>query len=147
MDPVSLAAVVGAVAGGVGEEAGRQVWANLSTLIRRPLDRKAASDALSKAQPSAIGEDELAALDEAPGDPRLAQELANVLLSRAETDAVFRAALDEWWRQASDVVTHSGSTINLISGGIQDGHVIQGRDFTSVTFGAGPTPPSAGHKD
>ncbi len=90
------------------------------------------------------GAAELAALEQAPGDERRAVALAQVLLARAGADAGFGQALAAWWQQASQVQV-SGDVTNTISGGIQHGPVLQGRDFTGLTFGtpAAPAPPAS----
>jgi hypothetical protein len=44
-------------------------------------------------------------------------------------------------------VSISGNVANTISGGTQQGPVLQGRDFSNLTFGATPTPPAAFSKD
>lgn len=41
----------------------------------------------------------------------------------------------------------TGNVSNTVSGGIQYGPVVQGRDFTGLTFGATPPPPPAGPGD
>jgi hypothetical protein len=59
LDPVSVG-MLAALAGGAGGELGRQAWAALSELVRRPFGRRA-----SAVTP---GEPELVALSEAPGE-------------------------------------------------------------------------------
>ena len=44
--------------------------------------------------------------------------------------------------QASPVREKSGTMTNAISGGTFSGPVLQGRDFTGLTFGASPVPPA-----
>jgi hypothetical protein len=63
-------------------------------------------------------------------------------------------AIAAWWapQAASDeeavpVRRGTGDVTNTISGGNQNGPVLQGRDFTGLTFGASPSPPGAGPED
>lgn len=130
MDPVSVG-MLAAIAGGAGGELGRQAWVALSELVRRPSSRRA--EAL------ASGEAELVALREAPGEPALAQALSGVLVARAAVDPEFSAALDAWRRQCQALF--EGSVTNTISGGTQYGPVVQGRDFSGITFNSPPEPP------
>ena len=66
--------------------------------------------------------------------------LAGVLLARAGADAGFGQALAAWWDQASQVRV-GGDVANTVSGGTQYGPVLQGRDFTGLTFATPPVPP------
>lgn len=132
MDPVTIGAVLAAVAGGAGGALGAQVWQGACALVRRPL-RQAKPEQRS-------GEAELAALGQARGDQRLAVELATVLIGRSERDPEFGEALTAWWEQARQVRTGAAAT-NAITGGTFTGPVLQGQNFTRVNFGS---PPSAG---
>ena len=68
--------------------------------------------------------------------------LAEALLARSSADAEFRRALESWWQQAEPIRASIGNVTNTISGGTQQGPVLQGRDFSNITFGAAPaTPP------
>ncbi len=91
------------------------------------------------------GEAELAALQQAPGDQHKAVALAEALLARSNADDEFRRALERWWQQAEPIRASIGNVTNTISGGIQHGPVLQGRDFSNVSFGAPlvmpPVPP------
>jgi hypothetical protein len=113
------------------------------SLIRRPLRRKTAPGGNAVAVPS--GEAELTALQQAPGDRQKAVALAEVLLARADADDDFKEALVSWWGQAEPVRASIGDVTNTISGGTQHGPVLQGRDFSNLTFGASlarpPVPP------
>jgi hypothetical protein len=141
MDPVTVGAVLLAVATGVSEALGGQLWAGVVSLVRRPLHgRKEPAGALP---PAGSGEAELAALQGAPGDQRRAVALAGVLLARADSDPGFDRALREWWELAAPVREKTGNVTNTISGGTQQGPVLQGRDFTGLTFGATAPAPSA----
>ncbi|MEU8703030.1 hypothetical protein AB0C61_36330 [Streptomyces sp. NPDC048680] len=129
MDPITAAALT-ALAGTVGGEAGRQTWQGLTALVRRPFQRGAApggSPVISS------GELELADLENSPADPLRAQALATALGVRAAQDDEFRALLEEWWQQAR---SGSGGDVhtNSISGGTQNAPLLQGRDFSGLTF-------------
>jgi hypothetical protein len=132
MDPVTLGVVLLAVVTGVSEAVSGQLWAGMVSLVRRPLRHKKASGD-EAAAPS--GEAELAALQQAPAHRQRAVELAEVLLARADADDSFRQALAGWWEQAEPVRLAIGSVTNTISGGTQQGPVLQGRDFSNLTFG------------
>lgn len=133
MDPISAAALA-ALAGGLGGEAGRQAWQGLTVLVRRPFGRGAAAGAEdAEAPPVSSGEPEATALAADPTDPLRAEALATALHARAARDGEFRVQLDEWWQR-----TQAGSAVgdvhNSISGGTQNGPVIQGRDFSGLTI-------------
>ena len=140
MDPVTIGAVLAAIAGGAGGALGGQLWAGLSALVRRPFRRAHAPTGSTAALPG--GEAELAALEQAPADERRAVALAEVLVARADADGEFRQALAAWWEQASQLQI-SGDVANTISGGTFSGPVLQGRDFSGLTFGSPATPPPA----
>jgi hypothetical protein len=134
MDPVTVGAVLAAVAGGAGGALGSQAWNAVCALIHRSFHRdetRGASDA----------EASLAALTEAAGDVRRGTELARVLIARADTDEEFARNLAAWWGQAREV-RMGGDVSNVISGGTQYGPVVQGCNFGILTFGtqAGPAP-------
>jgi hypothetical protein len=139
MDPITLGAVLLAVVTGVSEALGSQLWAGVTSLIRRPLRRKTTPG--GNAAPVPSGEAELAALQQAPGDQQKAVALAEVLLARADADDGFRQALVSWWGQAEPVRASIGTVTNTISGGTQYGPVLQGRDFSNITFGGSPALP------
>ncbi|GAX57892.1 hypothetical protein [Streptomyces olivochromogenes] len=139
MDPISVG-LLAALAGGAGGEAGRQVWAGLSALVRRPFQRVeygAQTPAVSS------GEAEVAALGQAPADPARAQALSTALAVRAAVDSDFHASLQEWYGQAKLVRTGDGDVNNTISGGTQNGPVLQGRDFSRISFTTPPPPSSS----
>lgn len=133
-----MGAVLLAVVTGVSEALSGQLWAGMVSLVRRPSRHKKASGA-EIAVPS--GEDEVAALQQAPADGQRAVALAEVLLARADADDGFRQALAGWWEQAGPVWAGIGNVTNTVSGGTQQGPVLQGRDFSNLTFGA-PAPPA-----
>lgn len=131
MDPVSVG-MLAALAGGAGGELGRQAWATLSELVCRPFSRHAGA--------VATGEAELVSLSEAPGEPARAEALSRALATRAAADPDFAAALASWRRQVPTLA--EGSVTNTISGGTQYGPVVQGRDFSGITFNNPPAPPA-----
>jgi hypothetical protein len=140
MDPVTLGAVLAAIAGGAGGALGSQLWAGVSGLVRRPFRRGHATEEATAALPN--GSAEMVALEQAPADGQRAEALAEVLVARADADSEFRDALAAWWEQASRI--HMGGDVaNTVSGGTFHGPVLQGRDFTGLTFGP-PAPPPTG---
>jgi len=143
MDPVTIGAVMLAVVSGAGSQLGTQLWEGVVSLVRRPLHRKTATSgnaALAAMVPS--GEAELTALQQDPGDQHKAVALAEALLARSGADDEFRRALESWWQQAEPIRASIGNVANTISGGTQHGPVLQGRDFSNITFSAAPaTPP------
>jgi hypothetical protein len=144
MDPVTVGAVLLAIVSGAGEGLGARLWEGVVSLVRRPFRRKAAGgDAAAAAAVLPSGEAELAALEQAPGDQRKAVALAEALLARSGADEEFGRALEGWWQQAEPVRASLGNVTNVISGGTQHGPVLQGRDFSGITFGASPPAPPA----
>jgi hypothetical protein len=143
MDPVTIGAVLLAVVSGAGGQLGTQLWESVVSLIRRPFRRKAAAGGdAAAAEVVPAGEAELAALQQAPGDQSKAVALAEALLARSGADDEFQRALESWWQQAEPIRVSIGNVTNTISGGTQQGPVLQGRDFSNITFGAAPaTPP------
>jgi hypothetical protein len=135
MDAVTMGAVLAAVAGGAGGALGAQVWAGVTALVRRPFRRAHAAGDITVSPAS--GEVEQIALQEAPTDEGRAIALAEVLIARAATDYSFRQAMINWWAQASQIRV-GGEVISTISDGIFHGPVLQGRDFTGLTFGSSP---------
>jgi hypothetical protein len=138
MDPVSVA-LLGALAGGAGGEAGRQAWVALSALVRRPFRRDREADG-----PAAVtGEAALSRLSGCPDDLDCAQHLSAALASRAAADDSFAVDLRRWHDSARLLQIRKDSISNEISGGSFSGPVIQGRDFSQINFGA-PTDRSVG---
>jgi hypothetical protein len=115
MDPVAMGAVLAAIAGGAGGEVGSQLWARLSTLVRRPYDRVQAPGEAAALLPS--GAAELAALERAPDDERRVLILTEVLVAGADADAEFGMALQAWWGQACKIQVGEDGT-STVSGGI-----------------------------
>ena len=146
MDAVTIGAVLLAILNGAGEELGGRLWEGVIALVRRPFRGKVATSgggAGTVVVPA--GTAELAALQQAPGDQQKAMALAEVLLARAGADSKFRQALEGWWIQAEPIRVGIGNVTNTISGGTQQGPVLQGRDFSNITFGASqPAPPPLG---
>ncbi|MEW1642654.1 ATP-binding protein [Streptomyces sp. NPDC091219] len=137
MDPVSVG-LLASLAGGAGGEVGRQVWTGLTTLVRRPF--RHGEDG---AGGPGTGEDELMRLQLAPGDGDRAHALSTALAVRAALDPDFATALAAWHEQARLVRTGDGAVNNTISGGSFHAPVLQGRDFSDITFDTPtPTPPS-----
>jgi len=142
MDPVTLGAVLLAIVSGAGTQLGMQLWEGVISLVRRPFRHKAAGDDATVAASVPSGEAQLAALQEAPGDQHKAVALAEALLARSSADEEFRPALESWWQQAEPIRANIGNAANTISGGTQYGPVLQGRDFSNVTFDAAAAMPS-----
>ncbi|WP_030345355.1 hypothetical protein [Streptomyces sp. NRRL S-1022] len=131
MDAIS-AGLLAALAGGAGGELGRQVWAGLGVLVRRPFQRDEDGGQLTATRP---GEAELTRLEERPDDPMLAQALSAALAMRAAADMDFHAGLQQWLTRATELVHRvGGETRNEISGGTFHGPVLQGRDFSGASF-------------
>ena len=141
MDPVTIGAVLLAIVSGAGSQLGTQLWEGVVSLVRRPFHRKAATGGDVSAAVVPSGEAELAGLQQAPGDQDKAVALAEALLARSGADEEFRRALESWWQQAEPIRASIGNVTNTISGGTQHGPVLQGRDFSNITFGAAPAPP------
>ncbi|MGA5703688.1 hypothetical protein [Peterkaempfera bronchialis] len=139
MEPISLV-LLAALAGGAGGEAGRQAWASLSALVRRPF-RSGGTDT-GQEPPGRTGLPELLAVEEQPHDSQRASALSTALAVRAALDPGFRAELEEWHRRARAGVESSGSVHNRISGGTQHGPVLQGQNFSDITFTTAPPPAS-----
>jgi hypothetical protein len=144
MDPVTLGAVLLAVVSGASGELGTQLWASVSALVHRPFRHRAPGDQAAAAPPT--GNAELVALEQNPADEQRAAALAEVLIARASADIEFRQALQNWWDQARMLRTGDGNIANTISGGTQQGPVLQGRDFGDITFGAAPVPRQPNHR-
>jgi hypothetical protein len=130
VDPVSVG-LLAALAGGAGGEVGRQAWAGLSSLVRRPFQRS--QEAAGRSAVSS-GEAELTRLEHAPADPARAQALSTALAVRAAVDADFQTRLQQWHEQARLMRTGDGDVHNEISGGTFYGSPVQGRDFSGVSI-------------
>ncbi|MFF2436664.1 hypothetical protein ACFVU4_21215 [Streptomyces sp. NPDC058107] len=137
MDPVSVGLLV-ALAGGAGGEVGRQAWVGLSALVRRPFR----PDSSGQAPVVSSGEAELVRLAGDPSDQGRAQALSTALAVRVAVDEDFRTGLAAWQEQAKLVRTGDGAVTNTVSGGTQHGPVVQGRDFSQLTFTTAPPPPA-----
>jgi hypothetical protein len=142
MNPATIGAVLLAVASGAGGELGKQLWDGVIALVRRPFRREAStSGGAAAAELVTAGDAQLNAFQQTPADKDKAIVLAEVLLARSSADAEFQRALENWWRQAEPVRMSAGNVVNMVSGGTHYGPVLQGRDFSSITFGVAPTPP------
>ncbi|MFD6344720.1 hypothetical protein ACFWF9_08335 [Streptomyces roseolus] len=142
MDPIAVG-LLAALAGGAGGELGRQAWAGLGALVRRPFRR---ADSGNSPEPVAgSGVSELELLTQDPADLRRAQELSTALAARAALDPEFSTDLETWHRQVQSVRAEDRGVSNHISGGSLHGPVLQGRDFSGLTFTIPPssTLPSA----
>ncbi|MGW2410537.1 hypothetical protein ACWCXK_39485 [Streptomyces sp. NPDC001739] len=84
---MTVATLLAAFAGGAGGEAGKQALQGALKAVRRPFQRPAHLPAASS------GEAELVALEQAPGDPALAQQLSIALGMRAALDPEFAGEL------------------------------------------------------
>ena len=128
MDPIS-ASLLTAVATGAGGELGQQLWGALRGLVRRsPTGEPAGSP------DPATGEAELTALSAAPHDVERARALSEALRRRAEQDPLFRTHLTQWQQQAQVLRTGDGDAHNTVSGGNQQGPIVQGRDFSGLNI-------------
>ncbi|MGW9032699.1 hypothetical protein ACWGQ5_53985 [Streptomyces sp. NPDC055722] len=135
VEPISLALLV-ALAGGAGGEAGKQAWSGLSALVRRPFHRGDGTPSVSS------GEAELVALERAPALEQ-ANALSAVLAVRAALDPQFRDGLEQWHQHARVIRTGDGETSTTFNGGTFNGPVLNGRDFSGINFSTPPTLPSA----
>ncbi|MEW2625420.1 hypothetical protein [Streptomyces sp. NPDC048106] len=135
MDPVSVGLLT-ALAGGAGGELGRQAWAGLGELVRRPPRRGAAPDGA----PDGSGAAEPARPARDPGDAAAARALSTALAERSAADAEFGELLRRWDESARRASRAGGDVHNSVSGGTHSAPVIQGRDFSGITFTG--TPPA-----
>ncbi|MFF3617850.1 hypothetical protein [Streptomyces sp. NPDC002467] len=100
--------------------------------MRRPFQRGTTPGTGQDGSPQiSSGELEVAALEDSHTDPARAQALATAIGVRAALDVDFRVRLDEWWRHAQST---GGEVHNSVNGGRQNGPVVQGRDFSNLTF-------------
>jgi hypothetical protein len=144
MDPVS-AALLTELAGGAAGAFGHQAWVGLTSLVRRPFGH--GHDGSAQAPAVSTGEAELIRLQEEPGDTARARALSTALATRAAVDPEFSADLRQWHEEAKFMRPSDGDVHNTVSGGTQYGHVVQGRDFSGLTFNTpapSPPPPAPG---
>ncbi|MFF3402169.1 hypothetical protein ACFYW6_27100 [Streptomyces sp. NPDC002659] len=142
MEPISVALLV-ALATGTGGEVGRQAWAWLSSLVRRPSQL---GQGTPDTAPVSSGEAELTRLEEAQADPareQAAQALSTALATRAAVDPDFAADLQRWHEHVGLVRTGDGDVHIEISGGTFYGPNISARDVSGVST-VTPPPPSPG---
>ena len=109
MDPVTIGAVLLAIVSGASGQLGSELWAGVGALVRRPFRCQAPADGISAARASSAGDAQLAAFERDPADERRAMALAEVLVARADADAEFRRALEDWWKQASPIRASEGN--------------------------------------
>ena len=142
MDPAAVGAVLLALVGGVGSGLGSSLWTGVGSLVHRPFrHRQDAAESVAPAGGIPSGEQELVALERAPADEQRALALARVLVTRSEADHEFKQVLQAWWDRAAPI--RDAVVTNTISGGTQYGPVIQGQNFTGLTFGPTVIPPPA----
>lgn len=134
MDPISVGLLL-AVAGGAGGEVGRQAWAALSSLVRRPFRHGPISAERTDA-PSGMAE--LEALEVTPTDRTRAQALSEALAIRAASDPDFRVGLEAWQKETQLIQVKTGEVRNEISGSSY-GPVIGAGYIGSLSFGASAT--------
>lgn len=135
MEPISMA-LLGALAGGLGGEAGKQAWNGLGALVRRPFRRTDGSPVVT------LGETELAMLQADADDLERRHALSSTLAVRAALDPAFGADLRHWHEEAKAVDlsrTGDGEVTNTILGGTFHAQVHQGRDFTGTTVNVAPS--------
>ncbi len=125
MDPTMLTAIISALVGGVAGEAGKNAWTSLVTLARKRFGD---------------GSDEVAALERATGDT--SEEIAGILVERAEADPGFKDSLESWASGATRIVRQSHDVSNTIGGQARiTGQVIQAGDvFGSIHLGPADRP-------
>ncbi|WP_323384208.1 hypothetical protein [Streptomyces calidiresistens] len=136
-----------ALAGGAGGELGRQSWNGLAALVRRPFRRGDQPPEVGERAEVAPAEPELVALEEAPADEERGRALSAALAYRAAVDVDFRAGLEEWVSRAREVRVAGVEVKNTISGGSFHGPVIQGNNFSGLTWTTSPLPPPANPED
>ncbi|MFF0416419.1 hypothetical protein ACFYUY_39065 [Kitasatospora sp. NPDC004745] len=135
VEPISMV-LLAALAGGAGGEAGKQAFASLGALVRRPFQRSDGMPAVSS------GEAELVALERSTA-PENVHALGTALAVRAALDPEFRTGLQQWHDRAKLVRTGDGGVANTVSGGTFHAPVQQGRDFSGTSFPATPPAPPA----
>jgi tetratricopeptide (TPR) repeat protein len=132
MDLATMSMVLMAIATGMGEALGGELWTGLASIVRHPFRRKEVTE--NNATTVASGEAELSALQESPRDLEKAVALAEVLLARAGADSGFERALEEWWKRTEPVQATVGNVTNTISADTQYGPVLQGTSFGNVSI-------------
>jgi hypothetical protein len=137
VDPISTELLL-ALSGGAGGELGRQAWAALSALVRRP---STGGQGTEDVPAVSTGDAELVELEGAPADAARARALSTALAVRAAVDAEFRTGLERWREQARQVCTGDGEVDISISGGTFYGPTLLGRDFPGTSFATASAPP------
>lgn len=141
MDPVTISALILAVVSGVASEASGKLWDGLTALVHRPFKGRRGAESPLALESGGVAE--LMAVEQAPVEESRALLLAQVLVDRANSDLSFRTELESWIAKANHVRFEAGSVTNTVSGGVQHGPVLQGRDFSGLTFNSG-TPSQTG---
>ena len=143
MDPISVG-LLAAIAGGAGGEVGKQAWASLTALVRKPLRH----DRAESPQPGvSTGENELVALQKHPSDLAVARRLSTALAVRSSVDQDFALALTAWLALAGRIdpeIVRDSSVTNMISGGAFHGPVVMGRNISQLSPPDPPWPPNHG---
>ncbi|MGW4277434.1 hypothetical protein ACWEGQ_35025 [Streptomyces seoulensis] len=117
---MTVTTLLAAFAGGAGGEAGKRALQGALDVVRRPFQRPAHLPTASS------GEAELVALEEAPDDPALGQQLSIALGMRAALDPEFAGELAAWQEEAKQVRQPNGDVVfNNINGGTFSGVTIQ----------------------
>ncbi|WP_433205230.1 hypothetical protein ACQP00_37435 [Dactylosporangium sp. CS-047395] len=134
MDQV-LTELLASLAGGAGGKLGELAWSSLSELVRR--FRHADSDNLDAKRRQAVerAEEQITALERAPGDGSAAVDLGTTLAQWSTVDDDFRIEFEAWVRHAQTVIVNDDSVHNAVSGGTQH-NVVQARDIGNISFGS-----------
>ncbi|MFI1190103.1 hypothetical protein [Streptomyces californicus] len=104
------------------------MFSRLAALVRRPFTPTGEAAIVT------TGEAELEALRQSPANAQLAQALVAALTERAALDADFHRQLHAWEGQARQAHIDPSDVNNTISGGTQNGPVLQGRDMYGFSF-------------
>lgn len=137
MDSAALGTILLAIVTGAGGGLGGKLWEGVCDLVRRPFHGGRRPG--DTREPASSGAAELAALEHTLGDEARAVALAAALIARAGADARFLRDLEGWWARANRELVGVGGVTNTIGGGNQQGPVLQGRDFSNLTFGCNAT--------
>jgi hypothetical protein len=80
-----------------------------------------------------------------PADEDAVAALRLAVRKALAADAGLQGEVRDMLGQARVII--SGNVSNTISGGTQQGPVLQGRDFSNLTFGVSPVPPTGAPRD
>jgi hypothetical protein len=123
MDPVSvsaLVAVLSKVLGSAADEAGRQLWQSLGSVVRRSFNRQG----IARRELDTLPNTPNAAVD----DPAVIRRLAAALAAEASGTSSAASALREWLEVADRTLNSDESVHNAITGTVH-GTIIQARDI------------------